>query len=138
MNPRSPNEFRISWSVLGIFYFMPPLHDRPWPLKFLRSKGVSIIAEINTKLMRMGCTYCEVPGYFQTGTKPSKLVSFRNILAAALSYLRLILEVHLWKRSTYNKTSRRIFVNLAGPVTREKVDAPDRASTNIRKTAGGD
>lgn len=89
------------------------------------SRGPSIIAEINTKLLRAGCTYCEIPGYFQTGSKPGRMLTFRNLLEVARTYLRLLMEVHVLRRSEFHGVSRRVYIDLS----------PMRTATPLR-TAG--
>lgn len=80
----------------------------------IRSNGFSLISEISTKLLRSGCTFCEVPGYFQTGVRPRGTVSLKNFIEVAVSYIRLLSEVHFFKRNTFNKTPRRIFIDFTG------------------------
>lgn len=77
----------------------------------IRSRRFSIISEINTKLLRKGATFCEIPGYFQTGSRPTGTVSVRNLLAVCESYFLLLGEIHLFNRAEYRKRPRRVFID---------------------------
>jgi glycosyltransferase involved in cell wall biosynthesis len=76
----------------------------------IQGRRFSIISEINTKLLRSGATYCEIPGYFQTGSRPRGTVSFKNLMAVCESYLRLLLEIHVSNRARYSKPAKRVFI----------------------------
>jgi hypothetical protein len=108
------------------------------PLR-LRSQRFSIVAELNTKLLRTGCTFCEVPGYFQTGTRPRRMLSWQNLREVMATYLRLIYEVHLAERQKFGHTPRRIFIDLTGgapvPVS-AAVQSPSLATGDSPRAIG--
>lgn len=71
-----------------------------WPTAAARDAGLkarrfSIISELNVKILRMGCTFAEVPGYFQAGPKMRSSVTLRNLSEVIVSFVRLIYAVHL-------------------------------------------
>ena len=90
------------------------------------------------KIMRMGRTYCEVPGYFQIGTKPSKGVSFRNGIRAAQSYFAVDFKGAYQEGVQLRQDAATVYNNLAPPVVRGNSEYPVRDSPNDRKTARGD
>lgn len=76
----------------------------------LRASRFSIISELNIKLLRSGCAYVEIPGYFQAGPKVRSTVTFRNLVEVIRSYLLLMYEVHFLSRERFSKRSRRAVV----------------------------
>ena len=77
----------------------------------LRSRRFSIIAEMNTKLLRSGVTFCEIPGYFQTGVRPRGILSVKNITEVAISFTRLLLEIYIFDRSSFKHFPKRVIVD---------------------------
>jgi glycosyltransferase involved in cell wall biosynthesis len=73
----------------------------------LRSRRFSIIAELNVKLLRMGCTFAEVPGYFQAGPKVRRTVTLRNLGEVISSFLRLAIDVRIRNRPRFAKRPTR-------------------------------
>ena len=73
----------------------------------LRSRRFSIIAEMNVKLLRMGCTFAEVPGYFQAGPKVRRTVTLRNLAEVILSFVRLFIDVRIRNRQRFAKRPTR-------------------------------
>lgn len=65
----------------------------------LRSNRFSIISELNVKVLRMGRSFAEVPGYFQSGPKARRTVTLRNLLEVAGSFIRLARDVHFRRRA---------------------------------------
>ncbi|MBN9089613.1 MAG: glycosyltransferase family 2 protein [Reyranella sp.] len=73
----------------------------------LRSRRFSIIAELNVKLLRMGCTFAEVPGYFQAGPKVRRTVTLRNLSEVIVSFVRLAIDVRIRNRPRFAKRPTR-------------------------------
>jgi glycosyltransferase involved in cell wall biosynthesis len=67
----------------------------------LRSRRFSVISEMNVKLLRMGCSFAEVPGYFQAGPKVRRTVTLRNLTEVVASFSRLVAEVHFLRRKQF-------------------------------------
>lgn len=61
----------------------------------LKARRFSIISELNVKVLRMGYTFAEVPGYFQAGPKARRTVTLRNLWEVATSFIRLFVDIHL-------------------------------------------
>ena len=78
----------------------------------LRSRRFAIIAEMNVKILRKGCSYAEVPGYFQAGPKARATVTVRNLTEVAVSYLALVYEVFLRAPQQYRGQARRVQIKL--------------------------
>lgn len=74
----------------------------------LRSKRLSIVAELNTKMLCTGCTLYEIPGYMQLDPYSSNSVNFCNLAEVMVSFLRLLLEIKFIKRNQFNKQPVRI------------------------------
>ena len=84
----------------------------------LQSRRFSIISELNVKVMRMGCSFAEVPGYFQAGPKTRSTVTLRNLAEVLSSYVRLVADIHFRyrKKFAHQPTRRKIdFVRLMVP-----------------------
>ena len=73
----------------------------------LKSKRLSIAAEISIKLLSLGCTYCEVSGHMQKGKIGSNAISINNLLEVSISFLKLLIEIKIKKRRLYNKVPVR-------------------------------
>ena len=73
----------------------------------LRARRFSIISELNVKLLRMGCTYAEIPGYLQGGPKARGTVTWRALMEVIGSFLRLIVVVHFTDRQRFGSRPRR-------------------------------
>jgi glycosyltransferase involved in cell wall biosynthesis len=90
-----------------------------WPTAAARAAGLksrrfSIISELNVKVLRMGCSFAEVPGYFQAGPKVRRTVTWRNLTEVITSFGRLIFHIHIRgrKRFAARPTRKQIdFVN---------------------------
>ncbi len=77
----------------------------------IKSKRFSITAEINIKLLRLGCTYNEIAGYMQTGLQQSTLISLKNVFEVVMTFLRLIYEISWQKRRIFSKKPTRIIIH---------------------------
>jgi glycosyltransferase involved in cell wall biosynthesis len=73
----------------------------------LKARRFSIISELNVKLLRMGCSFAEVPGYFQAGPKARRTVTLRNLAEVITSFYRLILDIHLRGRERFGARPTR-------------------------------
>ena len=81
----------------------------------LRSTRFSIVAEINVKLLRQGCTFAEVPSHRQTGMHGSTSFSVKSLVETTKILLHVIAEVHFRNRARFAK--RPVRVPLAVVVT---------------------
>ena len=94
-----------------VFYVNAP---SVWPVQMVRdvepkSNRFSIVSEINTKLLRTGASFAEIPGYL-SGGKPGGAASLRNLVEVARVFLHMIWEIHVSKRARFSKRPRRIYV----------------------------
>jgi glycosyltransferase involved in cell wall biosynthesis len=80
----------------------------------LRSRRFSIIAEATTKLLRTGCSYAEIPGFFQSMQGTRSTVTLRNLAEVMRSFLSLLLDIHVVHRARYARVPRRVFIDIAG------------------------
>jgi len=102
-----------------------------WPTVKARAVGLeserfSIISEMNVKLLRSGCTYAELPGYFQSGPKTRSTVTFANLREVVRLYINLAYKVHVSRRSEFNRRPTRIqidFASIMRPAERAKSTA---------------
>ncbi len=77
----------------------------------LRGKRFSIVSEMNVKLLRSGCSYLEVPGYFQAEPKARRTVTSRNLMEVMTSFFELMYEVHVRHRERFSSVPRRVLVS---------------------------
>jgi glycosyltransferase involved in cell wall biosynthesis len=77
----------------------------------LRGQRFSIISELNIKLLRSGCSYLEVPGYFQAGPKARRTVTSRNLTEVMTSFLALLYDIRVRHRSRFSLVPRRVLVS---------------------------
>jgi glycosyltransferase involved in cell wall biosynthesis len=80
----------------------------------LISSRFSIVAEINTRLLRQGVSFLELPAQRQTGLEGSSSLSWRSLREVVITYLRLAAEVLVWRRGDYTQRPRRVLPDLAG------------------------
>ncbi len=73
----------------------------------LRARRFSIISEMNVKLLRMGCTFAEIPGYLQGGPKARSTVTWRALTEVMGSFLRLLVAVHITDRQRFGSLPKR-------------------------------
>jgi glycosyltransferase involved in cell wall biosynthesis len=74
----------------------------------LKSDRISIVAEMNTKMLCTGCTYLEIPGYMQTGLDQSQSLTFNNFLEVLGTFVFIFFEIKIKNRSMFNKNPKRI------------------------------
>jgi dolichol-phosphate mannosyltransferase len=89
-----------------------------WPTEKARAVNLeaerfSIICEMNVKLLRSGCSYAEVPGYFQAGRKARRTVTFSNLREVIRLYLRLVYGIHVGQRDKFSQRPRRMRIDFA-------------------------
>jgi len=77
----------------------------------LKSTRFSIVAEINTKLLRSGVTFAEIPSFRQTGSESSTAVRFSSIVEAVKIFSRLLVTVFVIERLTFGKRPKRISIS---------------------------
>jgi hypothetical protein len=73
----------------------------------LRARRFSIISEMNVKLLRMGCSFAEIPGYLQGGPKSRGTVTWRALMEVIGSFSRLIVAVHFTNRQRFGSRPQR-------------------------------
>lgn len=79
----------------------------------LKSRRFSIISEMNVKVLRMGCTFAEVPGYFQAGPKLRRTITFRNLIEVIRSFIGLAVDVHIARRGKFRSRPMRKQIDFA-------------------------
>lgn len=79
----------------------------------LEAERFSIICEMNVKLLRSGCSYAEVPGYFQAGRKARRTVTFGNLREVIRLYSRLVYGIYFGHREKFNRRPRRVRIDFA-------------------------
>ena len=85
-----------------------------YPIKRLRkinlnANGFSITAEINTKLLRSGCTLYEIPGFMLTGVEGSGSLTLKNFSEVVITYIRLICEIYWSNHRQFNHRPIRFY-----------------------------
>jgi glycosyltransferase involved in cell wall biosynthesis len=88
-----------------------------WPTERVRQLGLrarrfSIISEMNVKLLRSGCNFAEVPGYFQAGPKVRSTITLRNLLEVVGSYVGLLYEIHIRAPEKFSSRPKRVAIKL--------------------------
>jgi dolichol-phosphate mannosyltransferase len=74
----------------------------------LKSNRYSIGSEIVVKLLRQGCSYMEIVGYFNPSQNKSSALKLRNLIEVIVSFFALIYEVNVTERSKYSHRAVRI------------------------------
>jgi len=74
----------------------------------LFSNRFSIVAEINTKLLKKGFSYCEIPAFRNNGLCNSASNGLKIIFETVKVYLLLVFEVYFFNKNKYKKNCRRI------------------------------
>jgi glycosyltransferase involved in cell wall biosynthesis len=77
----------------------------------LKAKRFSIISELNVLLLRSGCTYAEVPGYFQARPKARRTVTWVNLAEVIRLFLSLAYRVHVSGKSQFSAPPYRIHID---------------------------
>lgn len=76
----------------------------------IQSKRFSFTAEINIKLLRLGCTYHEIPGYMQTGLDQSTSFKLKNLWEVFVTFIKLVNEINFTDKAKFNHYPKRIKV----------------------------
>lgn len=87
-----------------------------WPTALLRSipihaRNYSIMAEVNTRVLRSPVTFLEVVGYLNPRPRKSYALRWRNLIEVVGIYFRLLWEVHVSQRERYATHASRIILN---------------------------
>jgi glycosyltransferase involved in cell wall biosynthesis len=87
-----------------------------WPTEKARAAGLvarrfSIISELNVALLRTGCTYAEVPGYFQSRLKTRRTVTLKNFFEVVRLVMSLFYRVHIGDRKRFSAHPRRVHID---------------------------
>jgi glycosyltransferase involved in cell wall biosynthesis len=98
------NAFRVFVNYINGPGIWPTEQARAMDLK---SRRFSIISELNVKLLRSGCSYAEVPGYFQAGPKHRSTVNLKNLYEVGRTFLRLWVEVHVTRSAEFSSMPTR-------------------------------
>ena len=75
------------------------------------SSRFSIVAEINIKLLRQGCSFMELAGNRQVGMDGSSSASLKSLLEVLKVYLLLVKEIYITNRYLYQKKPRRVSID---------------------------
>jgi hypothetical protein len=87
-----------------------------WPTGKVRAIGLtakrfSIICELNVLLLRSGCTYAEVPGYFLARPKARRTVTWVNLTEVIRLFVSLAHRVHVSAKSQFLARPERIHID---------------------------
>lgn len=74
----------------------------------IRSSRFSVLAEVNTKLLCQGITFCEVAGYRQNSLAGSTSLSFKNFIEVVVTYLKLVGEIKMFNRQEFSQKPIRV------------------------------
>jgi dolichol-phosphate mannosyltransferase len=77
----------------------------------LQSERFSVTAEATIKVLRHGCSFCELPGYMQTGLDGSTSFGLKNLVETMTTYINLVFEIYISRKSLFSKRPKRIRVN---------------------------
>lgn len=89
-----------------------------WPTEKARAVGLnakrfSIISELNVKLLRSGCSYVELPGYFNARPKIRRTVTLKNLIEVVRMYLTLLYEIRVRRRDEFRSRPQRVQIDFA-------------------------
>ena len=74
----------------------------------LRCKRYSFPAEVTVKVLRAGCSFMEIPGYYNPVNMTTSAFRFKNLLEVMKTYAQLLLDVYLLQRSMFAKRPVRV------------------------------
>jgi len=74
----------------------------------LKSKRMSIHAELHVRLLCSGSSFYEIPGYMQTGLEGTASLSWRHFFEVIKVYLSTIYDLKIKTTSFYNKKPVRV------------------------------
>jgi Glycosyl transferase family 2 len=104
----------ITFNVYVVYINGPGI----WPTDRAKKVGLtadrfSIISEMNVLLLRSGCTYTEVPGYFQARPKGRRTVTLVNLAEVIRLFLSLTYRVHFIRRAQFAAKPHRVQFDFA-------------------------
>ena len=85
----------------------------------LRANRFSVISEATIKCLRRGCAFYEVGGYMRNGLQGSTSLSLRNLNEVAVSFVRLVTEIHVRQRAAYSFRPKRVKPLCLAPIEPE-------------------
>jgi glycosyltransferase involved in cell wall biosynthesis len=74
----------------------------------LRSRGYSMLAEINVKLLRKGLTFIEFGSWLNPDGKKSSAIRIKNFFEVLRSYFALVSEIYFLAPREYSRLPRRV------------------------------
>lgn len=88
-----------------------------WPTEKAKTIGLvanrfSIIAEMNVLLLRSGCTFAEVPGFFRAKIKTRRTITLVNLTEVIGLFLKLVYRVHVSSRSQFSSRPKRVQIEI--------------------------
>jgi len=75
----------------------------------LESKRFSIVAEINVRLLKQGCSFKEIPSLRLRDTAESTALNFKSLIEVIRVYIHLVIDVYILNRSKYSNHIKRKF-----------------------------
>jgi len=75
----------------------------------IRSNRFGFSAEMTIKMLCLGCTFYQVPGYRQLESSPSRSISLKNLNEVADVFLNLVYEIKISGRNIFNHHPVEIF-----------------------------
>lgn len=79
----------------------------------LAAKRFSIISEMNVKLLRSGCSYAELPGYFNAMPKTRRTVTLKNLFEVVGLFMTLAYKVLIAQRKQFSLRPRRVQIDFS-------------------------
>jgi hypothetical protein len=67
-------------------------------------------------LLRSGCSYAEVPGYFQSGPKVRRTVTLQNLFEVSCLFVSLVYKIHFVRRQEFCFRPTRVQIDFAAAV----------------------
>jgi glycosyltransferase involved in cell wall biosynthesis len=74
----------------------------------LKSKRFSIVAEINIKMLKLGCSFKEIPTLRLRGLEGSTALSFKSFFEVVYIFGHLVFDINLLNRKKYRKKGKRV------------------------------
>ncbi len=74
----------------------------------LKSKRFSIVAEINIKMLKLGCSFKEIPTTRLRGLEGSTALSFKSFFEVVYIFGHLVLDINILNKKKYRKKGKRI------------------------------
>lgn len=87
-----------------------------WPTAKAKSVGLiaerfGIFSELNVKLLRSGCSYTELPAYFNSAPASRRTVTSKNLRELTSQLVRLAYTVYVTEKKNYSAQPARVRVN---------------------------